>query len=174
MVSYSGVDDAGKADPGNLKVMDVVPLRTCELQLPLSREDLLGRVRGLVKVDSLILVNYWKHKGDFVGKVSDGSFLIKRFVRRIWVPLVLGRVEPRGDGCRLTLWFIAPEATIFLVGAVLLLFPLIRRLGVGGVAFPLFFVACHIAGCIHFQDEIALFFRAAGIDGFVEGNGHPE
>jgi hypothetical protein len=153
-----------------MRIGDLLPLRRVDFQLPVSSEDFLVRISGLVKADSLLFVNYWEHKGEFVGKVTQRGFLIRRFIRKVWVPLIFGRVS-HGAQCGLSVWFFAPEATVFLATTLALAVVLVRALGAGGLAFPLLFAAVHFAGCLHFQKEITLFVRAAGIEDGGEAAG---
>ncbi len=153
-----------------MRIGDLLPLRRVDFQLQVSSEDFLARIRGLVKADSLVFVNYWEHKGEFVGKVTQRGFLIKRFIRKVWVPLIFGRASQDSE-CRLSVWFFAPEATVFLATTLALAVGLVRALGAGGLAFPLLFAAVHYAGCLHFQEEITLFLRAAGIEDGGEAAG---
>ena len=146
-----------------MRIGDLLPLRRVDFQLPVSSDDFLARIRGLVKADSLLFVNYWEHKGEFVGKVTQRGFLIRRFIRKVWVPLIFGRAS-HGAQCRLSVWFFAPEATVFLATALVLAVVLVRALGAGGLAFPLLFAAVHFVGCLHFREEITLFLREVGIE----------
>jgi hypothetical protein len=62
------------------------------------------------------------------------------------------------------MWFFAPEATLFLLVALLLPVVVVRGFGAGGMVFPLLFVAWHFVGCLNSQKETELFLRDAGIE----------
>jgi hypothetical protein len=143
--------------------LDLIPMQRREFDLPVSCNEFLERIRSIVRADSLLFANYWQHKGNFVGNVTEDGFRIKRFIRQIWVPLVLGRVRRDGEHCRLSLCFFAPESIAFLLGIGLFSVILFKEVGFGGLAPPFLFTIIHVLGCFRFKQEVETFLRAAGI-----------
>ena len=130
----------------------------------MPRDEFLDRIRGIVRADSLFFVNYWEHKGEFVGRVTQTGFRVTRFIREIWVPLVFGRVLQNGDGCRLSVIFFAPESVICLLAIGLFSVPVARAGGAGFLAIPLLWLVMHIRGCWRFKHEVKRFLAAVGIE----------
>jgi hypothetical protein len=147
-----------------MNALDLLPLQRYHIDLAIPCDEFLSRVQDVVKADSLVFVNYWEHKGQFVGRVTERGFLIRRYIRQVWVPMVSARFAPNGDKCRLEIWFFAPESLAVLIATVAFSIGLVRALGVGGLAMPLLFAIVHILGCRRFQEEIGVFRRAVGID----------
>lgn len=141
---------------------DLTPIKEYEIEVPDGCDVILKRVQALVASRSFLFANYWRHKGHFVGRVTDDHFVIRRFIRDFYVPLVIGRVKPRDQGCCLHLRFVWIDGLIVLamVGMLLMLY---SRAPMLAVVFTVFLIGAHIRGCLTYKKEIARFLRAVNV-----------
>jgi hypothetical protein len=142
----------------------VVPLFSTRLRVSLPCDQLMERLKQLVPPESRSCFDYLREGRGFSGTVKEDRFRLRRSGRKHYIPWVIGHVLQDGNGCAVSLRFVALDGII--VPSVLLLTmsaaALYNQLGVALFAGVLLAVA-HIPGCIQFQQEIEAFLEAAGI-----------
>lgn len=149
-----------------MRLQDLAPIQTWTGEVPLTAQAITARLEGLVEGRSMTFSNYFKDRGKFVGSVHIDSFWIRRYVKRLYVPLIRGRVKDMGPQSHVSIQFIAGEAIAFAS-----LFPFAFWFSYvhndwGALRIYLFFPPLHVIGCWVMKSEMERFLRAAG---FVEG-----
>ena len=143
-------------------IRDLLPFDAGEVALDVPREEFIQRLHCVVRADSMVFVNYWTHKGEFVGKVANDRFRIRRFIRTWYVPLILGRLTARDSQCLLRLRFLSIDAVVAPI-ALGMLAVFGQQSGAIAAVFAALVVVGHVFGCVTYQLESGRFLRAVGI-----------
>lgn len=141
----------------------LLPFESREYDVSASCGEFMERIGAIVR-GPLWFPNYWRCKGEFVGRVEPTRFRVARLARQPYAPLVAGDVVPHGQGCHVKLRFVGYQAFLSLL---LLSLPVgaAKEFGVvGGAMFAIGVLGVHVLWCVNQRREIAIFLHAAGIE----------
>ena len=137
-----------------MNLLTLVPYKMLTFELPCSCESFQATVRRQVRGSIWDILGYMKYQGEYVGSISDNTFLVTQCVRRVWLPIVFGRVGVTEAGCLVALKCFSPAGSVFLASIILFVI-LLARAGSGLaviVVAPL--VGLHFAACLQFEKEV--------------------